>query len=283
MTARQLGTYLAVLLIVCLRPAAAADLVAATAAVHAADLPEPTAAATTPPVAAVSAAEVVYGRGPGGDLRGYLARPAGGAERLPGLLVIHEWWGLNDNIRGTTERLAAEGYVALAVDLYQGEVASDAKTAMRLMQRLEADPDAAAANLRQAYAYLDEATAGAPIGVIGWCLGGRWALQAALLMPDQIDATVIYYGQLTTDPAQLARLEMPVLGNFAGKDPLIPPEMVDAFGRTMRSLGKRVDLKIYPGARHAFANPSGTAYDAAAAEDAWQRSLAFLDRTLRAD
>ncbi len=283
MSLRMLKTLLILALGLTAGPLAAAGLVEATAAVHAADRPEVTPAASTVPARPVRAGSVRYGSGPAGELRGYLARPAEADRGLPGLLVIHEWWGLNDNIRGMAERLAGEGYLVLAVDLYQGEIATEPKSAMRLMQRLEADPASAAENLRQAYAYLDQATGGGRIGVIGWCLGGRWALQAALLLPEELDAAVIYYGRLTTDPAELARLQMPVLGNFAGKDPLIPRDMVEAFATTMRSLGKSVDVKIYPDARHAFANPSGTTYDAAAADDAWQRSLAFLASTLGSD
>lgn len=258
------------------------DPVAATARVHQNDKPIATAAATTSPARDVSAAPVNYGSVDGAELRGYLAKPAGSAEGLPGLIVIHEWWGLNDNIRRVTERLAGEGYVALAVDLYGGESAETPKGAMQLMQGLQQNTEVAEENLRQAFSYLTE-KAGAPmIGSIGWCLGGRWSLRAALLMPSDIDATVIYYGSLTTDEAELARLEMPILGNFAANDPVIPVETVNEFTATLQSLGKSVDVKIYEGAQHAFSNPSGTAYNAAAAEDAWQRTVAFFRSHLRA-
>jgi carboxymethylenebutenolidase len=256
--------------------AADEDLVAATARVHQHDEPVATAAATAAPAQAVSGGPVVYGSVDGAALRGYLARPAAAAEGLPGLIVIHEWWGLNDNIRQVTERLAAEGYVALAVDLYGGESAATPKAAMQLMQGLQKDSGVADDNLRQAFSYLTQ-TAGAPmVGSIGWCLGGRWSLRAALLMPSDIDATVIYYGSLTTDESELASLEMPILGNFASNDPLIPVETVNEFAATLDRLGKTVDVKIYEGAQHAFSNPSGRAYNAVAAEDAWQRTLAFF-------
>jgi len=214
-------------------------------------------------------------------LQGYLAKPAASTPGLPGLIVIHEWWGLNDNIRQVTERLAGEGYVALAVDLYGGQSADTPKGAMQLMQGLQQNTAGAAENLRQAYAYLTD-TAGAPmIGSIGWCLGGRWSLRAALLMPSDIDATVIYYGSVTTDEAELATLEMPILGNFAANDPLIPVDSVNEFAATLEKLGKTVDVKIYEGAEHAFSNPSGTAYNAAAAEDAWKRTVAFFRSYLK--
>ena len=260
---------------------AADDPVQATARVHADDQPVATPVATTRPAVGVTAAAAVYGQGDSGDLTGYLARPVDSATPQAGLIVIHEWWGLNENIRSVTERLAGEGYLALAVDLYGGEVADTPKGAMSLMRGLQSNTDAASDNLRQAFAYLEEATGGGRVGVIGWCLGGRWSLKTALLLPDQIDAAVIYYGPIVTDPEQLATLTMPIMGNFAENDPLAPLDSVAAFESNLRELGKQVDVKVYAGARHAFSNPSGQAYDAEAAADAWQRSTAFLDRHLR--
>lgn len=262
-------------------PARPADVVQATAAAHATDRPEASPAATTAPARPVTGMSVAYGQAGDQPINGYLARPADAGPGTPGLIVIHEWWGLNDNIRQVTERLAGEGYVALAVDLYGGKAASEPKDAMALMQRLQGQVDEANANLRQAYAYLTD-TAGAPrVGVVGWCLGGQWSLRTALLLPADIDATVIYYGSVPTDAATLAPLEMPILGNFAENDPIIPPATVKAFAATLEELGKTADIKIYPGAQHAFSNPSGTAYDAAAAADAWQRTTAFFRRYLR--
>lgn len=263
--------------------AAAGDLVAETAAVHAHDRPVATPMALSAPVAPVTTQTVEYALMPDGSrVEGYLATPKDAGPGTPGLLVIHEWWGLNDNIRGITERLAAEGYVALAVDLYGGEAAADPKAAMRLMGALQGAPEQANANLRQAFAFLEAQTGGGRVGVIGWCLGGQWSLRTALLLPEAIDATVIYYGSLVTDAEALAPLGMPVLGNFAENDPLIPLDQVARFEATLRSLGKSVDVKVYADARHAFSNPSGTAYDEAAAKDAWARSLAFLARHLKA-
>ncbi|MBT8444042.1 MAG: dienelactone hydrolase family protein, partial [Gammaproteobacteria bacterium] len=135
-------------------------------------------------------------------------------------------------------------------------------------------------NLRRAYAYLDEEIGAPRIGSIGWCLGGRWSLRTAILLPDQLDAAVIYYGTVVTDEAQLSPLTMPVLGNFAEDDPIIPLETVDAFEAAMQSLGKDVDIKVYTGAKHAFSNPSGLAYDPVAAADAWERTTAFLRKNL---
>ena len=258
----------------------AEDFTDAMARAHADDEPVATPVATTAPAHAVNGNAVEYGAIDGQALTGYLAEPAQGADGAPGVIVIHEWWGLNDNIRGITERLAGEGYRALAVDLYRGELAEDPKTAMTLSRNLQKEADQANENLRQAYAYL-EAAAAPRIGVIGWCLGGRWSLRTALLLPDRVDAAVIYYGSLVTDRDELATLQMPILGNFGEADPLIPLDDIAAFETTLRELGKEVDVKIYPGAQHAFSNPSGTAYNAEAAADAWQRTTGFLAANLK--
>lgn len=194
--------------------------------------------------------------------------------------MIHEWWGLNDNVRQAAQRLAGEGYVALAVDLYDGATAEVPKEAIKLMTALSENTARADENLRQAFAFLD-GTVGVPrVGSIGWCLGGRWSLRTALLLPDELDAAVIYYGTVVTDEAELAPLTMPVLGNFAEDDPIIPLETVSAFEQAMTNLGKDVDIKIYAGAKHAFSNPSGLAYDPVAAADAWERTTRFLRANL---
>jgi carboxymethylenebutenolidase len=207
------------------------------------------------------------------DFRGYLARPEGAPRAA--LIVIHEWWGLNDNIREMTRRLAAEGYLALAVDLYGGEVAADAGEARALMSAAMDAPDAIDRQLLAAYAWLREQEVG-HVGSLGWCFGGALSLRTALLLPDELDAAVIYYGRLVTDAARLAPLTMPILGIFAGQDRGIPVESVLEFETNLQTLGKTAEIVIYDDADHAFANPSGTRYDAEAAEDAWQRTLAFL-------
>ena len=260
--------------------AAYADEVAATAGAHADDEPVATPAATTEPRVPVVGEDVTYGSIDGADVNGYIARPADGGGDLPALIVIHEWWGLNDNIRQAARRLAGEGYVALAVDLYDGASGTTPKEAMQLMQKLTANTERADENLRQAYAYLAD-TVGAPrVGSVGWCLGGRWSLRTAILLPDKLDAAVIYYGTVVTDAETLAPLQMPILGNFAEDDPIIPLDTVAAFEQALNDQGKDVDVKIYAGAKHAFSNPSGMAYDPVAAADAWERTTAFFARHL---
>jgi len=281
----RLAALLASLLICCASGATAMtaddrETLARTAEAHAADSPVATPAATTRPSADVSGKTVVYGSVAGQPVSGYLVRPSAADGPLPGLIVIHEWWGLNDNVRDEAARLAAEGYVVLAVDLYGGKVATEPREAMKLSQWLTTNSALAEANLHDAYAYLDKVEGAPRIGTIGWCLGGRWSLRAALILPDKIDATVIYYGTVKVDEADVARLRMPILGLFGSKDRVVPVATVRAFEASMKRQGKNLDLHIYDGADHAFANPSGTAYQPDAAEDAWRRTTAFLRENL---
>ena len=260
--------------------AADRDTLDRTAEAHAHDTPVATPAATTPPVVDVTGENVSYGTVGGVPVEGYLVRPKQARGQLPGLIVIHEWWGLNDNVRDEAARLAAEGYVVLAVDLYGGKLATEPPAAMKLSQELTANPGPAEENLRAAYKYLDEVEKAPRIGTIGWCLGGRWSLRAALILPDQVDATVIYYGTVKATDPELAKLRMPILGLFGSRDRVVPVATVTAFEASLKRLGKSADIHIYEGAEHAFANPSGTAYDPKAAEDAWRLTTAFLNENL---
>lgn len=215
-------------------------------------------------------------------IKGYLARSPQAKADAPALLVFHEWWGLNDNVKKMTEKLAAEGYTALAVDLYEGQVADkpeDAKTFMKKASQNQKNFDS---NIEQAYDYLKTKTKAGKIGTIGWCFGGTNSLNAALLLPQKIDATVIYYGSgIVTDRDRLKVLEMPILGIFGELDQSIPVAKVKEFEQTLKSLGKSVEIEIYPNADHAFANPSGTRYNATAAEEAWTKTMAFLKQNLQ--
>ncbi|MFP3940138.1 MAG: dienelactone hydrolase family protein [Thermoanaerobaculia bacterium] len=256
----------------------------ATAREHEGDRPEPGAAADAEPAAPVSAEEVAYAALDGREVTGYFARPEGAEGPLPGLLVIHEWWGLNDNIRTMTERLAGEGYAALAVDLYGGETAESPERARELVQTV--DEEQALRNLEAARGFLGERLgadgtgAGGPVGVIGWCFGGGWSLQTALAMPEAVDAAVVYYGRPVTERQELAELQAPLLGIFGAEDGSIPVETVRQMESTLGALGKPVEIHVYEGAGHAFANPSGTRYVPDAAEDAWSETVEFLDRHL---
>lgn len=217
----------------------------------------------------------------GTRLSGYLAIPRGEGTH-PAIIVIHEWWGLNDWVKQQTDLLAREGYLALAVDLYHGQVAKDDETAHQLMSGL--DENEALTTLRAAAEFLrgrSDVRANA-IGVIGWCMGGRYSIRLAAADPG-IRACVMYYGAPLSDPAAIHNLQAAVLGNFGGDDKGPSPDQVRTFEKALKSAGKRVDFKIYPGAPHAFANehnPWG-GYRAAAAKDAWVRTRAFLRKELK--
>jgi carboxymethylenebutenolidase len=190
--------------------------------------------------------------------------------------MIHEWWGLNEHIQLQAEKLSQDGqYVVLAVDLYEGAVAEKREEAAKLMQSV--DEKKARRTLQSAIQYLTDGNefAFTKIGVVGWCFGGGWSLQTALLGGQSIGACVIYYGWPETSPDRLKNLECPVLGIFGKQDTGISAELVGKFEAAMKSAGKKLDLRWYD-APHAFANPSNPAYNKDAADDAWQRVLAFL-------
>jgi carboxymethylenebutenolidase len=255
--------------------------VAATAAEHQHDTPAPTPAAQVEPKVPVLEQELAYGEAQRSNLVGYLAMPQDAAEPLPGIIVIHEWWGLNDNIKAMTRRLAGEGYVVLAVDLYGGARAETPEAAQALMTALLAEPEAARGNLGQAYDYLEKYALAPRIASLGWCLGGGWSLQTALLYPNSLDAMVMYYGQVLTDRSRLAPLNVPILGFFGAEDESIPVREVREFRTALNELGKNAEVLIMPQADHAFANPSGGNYNEKAATEAWDTTLKFLERHLK--
>jgi carboxymethylenebutenolidase len=195
--------------------------------------------------------------------------------------VIHEWWGLNDNIEKMARKLAAQGYRALAVDLYEGKVASDPERAEALMKATFERTGRLESHLRQAADFLEQDRGVARLGVIGWCFGGGWSLRAGLMLGERLDAVVVYYGRLITDPDRLSELKAPLLGIFGEQDQGIPVETVRTFEAELRSLDKRAEIVVYPGVGHAFANPSGKRFDREAAEAAWDRTLVFLDKQLK--
>jgi len=251
------------------------DVVDAMSLEHANDSTEPSEAAKIEPTHSVDSETLAYADVEDELAYGYLAYPSGVFEPLPAIIMIHEWWGLNDNIRAMANRLAAHGYMVLAVDFYGGETAANPDEARMRMLGVVENPQRARENLRQALDFLT--IAGAPrIASLGWCFGGGWSLNTAMLFPDKVDASVIYYGQLTADAERLRSIDAPLIGFFGSDDRGIPVESVKAFERTLQRLRKDYEIRIYPGARHAFANPTGNNYNAEAAEDAWQRTLRFL-------
>jgi carboxymethylenebutenolidase len=213
-------------------------------------------------------------------VHGILYTPAGKGP-FPALIVIHEWWGLNDWVKEQASKLADQGYEALAIDLYRGKVADNPELAHELMRGVP--EDRASRDLRAAYDFL----ASQPdvkknrIGSIGWCMGGGYSLDVALEEP-HLAATVINYGHLATDPAELKKINSPILGLFGGQDRGITPDDVKKFQQAMEQLGKKIDVKIYPDAGHAFENPNNKqGYRAEDASDAWRRTMDFLAATLK--
>jgi len=212
---------------------------------------------------------------------GLLVTPEGKGP-FPAVLVIQEWWGLDDWVKDQTRKLAKEGYVSLAVDLYRGKVTADPDQAHQLMMGLS--PDQAMRDLQAALAHLRSRpnVDKDDVGVIGWCMGGRYALALATEDPG-LAAVVAYYGAPPTDAEAIARIKAPVLGNFGAEDEGPSPEQVKAFEEAMKKAGKAADIKVYPGAGHAFANENNPwkGYREDAAKDAWARTVAFFGKHLK--
>lgn len=206
----------------------------------------------------------------GHDVAAALGRPAAT------VVLIHEWWGLNDQIKAVAATLADAGYLALAVDLYGGGVATTPDAAKALMGAV--DPAVATETL---VAWIDwlrgQPDCTGKVGTVGWRFGGGWSLQAGLARP--VDATVIYYGNVAKTAAELAPLAGPVQGHFATQDQWINQAMVDGFTQATAAAGKSAEIHWYE-ADHAFANPTGGRYDGADANLAWERTLAFLGANL---
>jgi len=189
-----------------------------------------------------------------GSAQGFLYLPQSSGPH-PALIVIQEWWGVNDWIKQQAADYARKGYVALAVDLYHGKIADSPDMAHELMRGLPQDQGVR--DLAAGVKFLESRkdVKRDRIGAVGWCMGGGYALQLAIASPD-LKAVAINYGALATDKDALAKIHAAVLGNFGGKDQGIPPDAVHAFEAAMKSLGKPVDAKIYPDAGHAFENPN---------------------------
>jgi carboxymethylenebutenolidase len=213
-------------------------------------------------------------------VQGILYTPASKGP-FPAIIVIHEWWGLNDWVKDEASKLSDQGYVTLAIDLYRGKVATTPEIAHEIMRGVP--EDRAQRDLNAAFEFL----ASRPdvkkdrIGAIGWCMGGGYSLDVALQEPT-LAADVINYGHLATDPDALKKINAPILGSFGAQDHGITPDDVHKFEATMKQLGKKVDLKIYDDAGHAFENPNNKdGYRPADAADAWQRTTEFFATTLK--
>jgi carboxymethylenebutenolidase len=215
------------------------------------------------------------------DVVSFLVRPEGKGPH-PAVVVIHEWWGLDDFVKDQARALAKEGYVALAVDLYRGKSTSSQEEAHQLMMGLP--EERAVQDIKAAIDFLAKhpGVRKDAIGVIGWCMGGKWAFRTAVDDP-RVVAVVGYYGMPPQDAAAIKKIKASVMGNFGAEDKGPSPDMAKAFEAALKAQGKPVDIKIYEGAGHAFANPNNPwkGYREEAAKDAWQRTLAFFDKHLK--
>jgi carboxymethylenebutenolidase len=211
--------------------------------------------------------------------RAYLSLPPNKKAPYPGVIVIHEWWGLNSHIQHYSDRLAAEGYAALAVDLFGGKIATSPDTALAYVKAV--DPAAALRIMQAADLFLAQDTrVRAPKrGAIGWCFGGGMALQLAMKASD-LSAVVMYYGHPETDPAELKAIKAPLLAIFGNQDGSIPPAMVNEFEKALKNAGVKHEILRYD-AEHAFANPSNSHYDLVHAAEAWEQTRSFFARELK--
>jgi carboxymethylenebutenolidase len=215
----------------------------------------------------------------GEQIDAYLAKPSGNGP-FPAIVVIHEWWGLNDQIKGVADKFAAEGYTALALDLYRGKVATNPDDAHQYMSGLP--EDRAIRDLKSAFKYLQSQpfVKKDKIASIGFCMGGRLSGQLALAEP-QLAACVIYYGSVPTDPATLAKFNSPIIAFYGEEDKSVTPDMARKFEAEMKKLKKDVSVNLYPGAGHGFANETGKNYNEAGAKDAWSKTITFLNKNLK--
>jgi carboxymethylenebutenolidase len=229
---------------------------------------------------AIAPKDVSYPSG-GETVHGLLYAPAGASTgKHPAIIVIHEWWGLNDWVKAQAADLAAHGYFALAVDLYRGQVANDPDTAHQLSRGVPEDRAIRDMEAADDFLRLDKRVDPTRVGAIGWCMGGGYALTFAVEDPN-LKAIVANYGPPPTEPDSLAKIHAAILGNYGGQDKGITPASVEEFAAAMKKLGKPVDVKIYPDAGHAFENPNNkNGYRAEDAADARTRYLHFFAREL---
>ena len=226
--------------------------------------------------------QVTFKRPDGQEASGYYVEPTAGSQ-APGVVIIQEWWGVNDQIKGVARRFAERGYRALVPDLYRGEIGLDAKEAQHLMEGLNFGV-AAGQDIRGAVQYLKATSQ--KVGVVGFCMGGALTLLAAANVPE-LDAAATWYGFPPLDYIDASKITAPLMGHFATGDAFFKIDQVDLLEQKLQQAGVRHTFHRYD-AQHAFANEAPpdpnipTKYDAAAAETAWQRTLDFFDQHLGA-
>ncbi len=214
----------------------------------------------------------------GRKTRGFLARPKK-AGRYPAVIVIHEIWGLVDNIKDISNRIAAEGYVALAVDLFDGETVSKLEEGRKIREKLTEEK--ILGDLNGGYGYLKTLNYVNPtrIGSVGFCMGGGLSLLLACLNKE-LAAAVVFYGRNPSPVDLVKNIKCPILGNYAGVDLGITESEINLLKQTLTKYGKTFDIKVYPGAPHGFFNDTREGYRPDAAKDAWDRTLKFFSKYL---
>jgi carboxymethylenebutenolidase len=213
-------------------------------------------------------------------VQGMIYTPSGKGP-FPGIVVIHEWWGLNDWVKEQASKLADQGYEALAIDLYRGKVATTPDEAHELMRGVP--EDRATRDLHAAFEFLKSQSNVKKdrMASIGWCMGGGYSLDVAL-QETTLTAAVINYGHLAVDADSLKKINASILGIFGGQDRGIPVDDVKKFEQNLKQMGKKVEIVIYPNAGHAFENPNNKdGYRADDAADAWKRTVKFLESSLK--
>lgn len=230
-----------------------------------------------PPQGGVIMGSMVTWQHGGAQSQGYLAVPESGSG--PGVVVIQEWWGLVPHIRDVCDRFAAEGFVALAPDLYDGKSTTEPDEAGKRMMtmNLEAAVDRIGGAMGMLLAH--DAVTSQRVGVTGFCMGGGLALLAACRRADVVGATVSFYGVIPWPDAEpdWSALDAPVMGHFAANDDFFGPDKVDDLRQRLEALGKDVDLVVHPGVDHAFFNDDRPeVFNEATARSTWASTLAFL-------
>jgi len=217
-------------------------------------------------------------KGSTGDTPGYLARPSAEG-KYPGVVVIQEWWGLDDHIKSVTERFARQGYVALAPDLYHGEVAKEPDDARRLVMKVQQEQ--ARQDVQGAVDYLNQQAKVEPngkVGVVGFCFGGGMSMMMAY-KGEGVGASVVFYGGIDSDES-IKAIKVPVLMLYGAEDPGFPADKVKGWDAKFTEYGKVHQMKIYPGAAHAFFNDTRDSYRKEAAEDGWKLTLDWFRKYL---
>lgn len=223
---------------------------------------------------------LAYGEIDNLNVKGHFAFPEDKMGSTPAIILVHEWWGLNDEIRVLANQFAAEGFIVLAVDLFAGETATGPGEARKLMLNVFENPELAEDNLQKARDWVLNIAGASQVAIVGYGFGGGWSFNAAVALPDQFDAAVIFYGLVSDNEELLAIIDIPIRGFFGGVDNTIPVESVRKFDAALEILGKDHEVTIFPSVKGGFANPGGRHYNQRIAEISWRSMIDFLNLNL---